>query len=108
MGGSCPSTFIRAHESMVWQLSECPGHTSPPVLAASLKAPSGRSASPSVESYLGRQIPYHMSYQGSSGNRGRVEGNQEVRGSWASQWAVQVPTRDSGCTPNLGLSDLAM
>ena len=53
MGGSCPSTFIRAHESMVWQLSECPGHTSPPVLAASLKAPSGRSASPSIESYLG-------------------------------------------------------
>lgn len=34
--------------------------------------------------------------------------SQEVRGTWASQWAVQIPTRDSGCTPNLGLSDLAM
>lgn len=32
MGGLAPA-FIRAHESMVWQLPEHPGHTSLPVLA---------------------------------------------------------------------------
>lgn len=53
MGGLAPATFIRARESTVWQLPKRPRHTSLPVLAASLKAPAGRSASPSVESYLG-------------------------------------------------------
>ena len=53
MGGLAPTTFIRARESTVWQLPKRLGNTSLPVLAASLKAPAGRSASLSVESYLG-------------------------------------------------------
>lgn len=64
MGGLAPTTFIRACESTVWQLPKRPGHTSLPVLAASLKAPAGRSASLSVESYLGTGGVSHLHAQG--------------------------------------------